>query len=201
MQQRSEATRDHILQSAMSLFSKNGFDATGVAQICQGAGVSKGAFYHHFAGKHAVFQALLEGWLAGLTVQFDALLNDAQDVPGGLMRLVSMAGPIFRDAQGQFPMFLEFWTQSSRDPALWSTAIAPYRQFVQLFTRALERGIAQGSLRPVDPQVAAQSVLALAMGVVLQGVIDPHQASGDAVATLGMRLLVEGLTPIQEEKP
>jgi AcrR family transcriptional regulator len=200
MQQRSEETRAHILQSAIALFSKNGYDASSVAEICQAAGVSKGAFYHHFASKQAVFQALLEGWLAGLNLQMDALLNTAPDVPAGFMRLASMAGPIFRDAQGQFPMFLEFWTQSSRDPALWETAIAPYRHFVELFSAALAKGIQQGSIRPVDPKLTAQALLALAMGVVLQQVMDPQETAGDGVAEQGMRLLFEGLQPSQEKK-
>ncbi len=201
MQQRSEETRAHILQAAITLFAKNGYDASSVAEICQAAGVSKGAFYHHFASKQAVFQSLLEGWLSGLNLQMDALLTNAPDVPAGFMRLVSMASPIFRDAQGQFPMFLEFWTQSSRDPVLWETAIAPYRHFLQLFTNALTKGIQQGSIRAVDPKLAAQALLALAMGVVLQQVLDPQETAGDGVAALGMRLLFEGLQPSQEKKP
>ena len=200
MQHRSEETRAHILQAAITLFAKNGYDASSVAEICQAAGVSKGAFYHHFASKQAVFQSLLEGWLAGLNLQMDALLNNAPDVPAGFMRLVSMASPIFRDAQGQFPMFLEFWTQSSRDPLLWATAIAPYRHFLQLFTDALAKGIQQGSIRPVDPKLTAQALLALAMGVVLQQVMDPQETAGDGVAELGIRLLFEGLQPSQEKK-
>lgn len=200
MQQRSEETRSHILQAAISLFAKNGYDATSVAEICQSASVSKGAFYHHFASKQAVFQSLLEGWLSGLNLQMDALLSNAPDVPSGFMRLAGMASPVFRDAQGQFPMFLEFWTQSSRDPALWETSIAPYRHFLQLFSDALAKGIQQGSIRPVDPKLTAQALLALAMGVVLQQVLDPQETAGDSVAELGMRLLFEGLKPSQEKK-
>ena len=201
MQQRSEETRAHILQAAITLFSKNGYDASSVAEICQAAGVSKGAFYHHFASKQTVFQSLLEGWLAGLNLQMDTLLNNAPDVPAGFMQLVSMASPIFHDAQGQFPMFLEFWTQSSRDPVLWATAIAPYRHFLELFSSALAKGIQQGSIRPVDPKLTAQALLALAMGVVLQQVMDPQETAGDGVAEMGIRLLFEGLRPSQEKKP
>jgi AcrR family transcriptional regulator len=199
MQQRSEETRSHILQSALTLFSKNGYDATSVAEICQAAGVSKGAFYHHFASKQAVFQSLLEGWLTSLNLQMDALLNSAPDVPAGFLSLASITGPVFRDAQGQFPMFLEFWTQSSRDPALWATAIAPYRHFLQLFSDTLTKGIQQGSIRPVDPKLTAQALIALAMGVVLQQVLDPQETAVDSVAELGMRLLFEGLKPSQEK--
>lgn len=199
MQQRSEETRSHILQSALTLFSRNGYDATSVAEICQAAGVSKGAFYHHFSSKQTVFQSLLEGWLSSLNLQMEALLNNAPDVPAGFMRMASMASPVFRDAQGQFPMFLEFWTQSSRDPALWETAIAPYRHFLQLFSDALAKGVHQGSISPVDPKLTAQALMALAMGVVLQQVLDPQETAGDGVAELGMRLLFEGLRPSQEK--
>ena len=199
MQQRSEETRTHILQAALSLFSKNGYDATSVAEICRAAGVSKGAFYHHFASKQTVFQSLLEGWLSGLNTQMDDLLVNAPDVATGFIRLAGMAGPIFHEAQGQFPMFLEFWTQSSRDPALWQKAIAPYRHFLQLFSTALAKGVQQGSIRPVDPKLTAQALLALAMGIVLQEVLDPQETAGDNVAEQGMRLLFEGLRPSQEE--
>jgi AcrR family transcriptional regulator len=63
MQHRSAETRSHILEAAQRLFSLNGYDATGLAEICQAAGASKVAFYHHFPTKQAVFLELLENWL------------------------------------------------------------------------------------------------------------------------------------------
>jgi AcrR family transcriptional regulator len=195
MQQRSEETQARILQAAVTRFSKYGYDATSVSEICQAAGVSKGAFYHHFTTKQAVFQALLENWLNRLSAEMDALLNTAPDVPAGLMRLVSITGPVFQEARGQFPMFLEFWTQSSRDPLLWETAIAPYRHFQSLFTSVLQKGIEQGTIRPVKPRQAAQALMALAIGIVLQGVMDPEGASWDQVAQQGIGLILKGLQP------
>jgi AcrR family transcriptional regulator len=195
MQQRSEETRAHILQSAMELFSKNGYDATGVAEICRAAGVSKGAFYHHFPSKQAVFQALLEAWLTNLDRRMTELLESAPDVPTGLLRLAAVTGPVFRDASGQLPMFLEFWTQSSRDPALWQTAIAPYHNFQSMFASAIEKGIVEGSLRPVDARATAQAFMAVAIGVILQGVMDPDGAAWDEVAMQGIRLLLQSLLP------
>jgi AcrR family transcriptional regulator len=194
-QHRSEETRERIMQAALELFSRNGFDATGVAEICTRAGVSKGAFYHHFPSKHSVFQALLEGWLAALDVQMDALLAGAPDVPSGLVRLAAMTGPIFQDAKGQLPMFLEFWTQASRDPELWKTAIAPYRHFQEMFQATIQRGIDEGSLGPVDAAAAARALMALAVGVLLQGLMDPEGAAWGEVAQQGIGLLMRGLKP------
>jgi AcrR family transcriptional regulator len=197
MQQRSEETRAQILQTALGLFSKNGYPATGVAEICRAAGVSKGAFYHHFPSKQAVFQALLEDWLDHLNRTMTGLLDGASDVPTGLLRLVTVMGPVFHDASGQLPMFLEFWTQSSRDPILWQTAIAPYHNFEAMFASAIEKGIAEGSLRPVDARAAAQTLMALAIGVILQGVMDPNGAAWDEVAQQGIGLLLHSLLPVK----
>ena len=65
MQTRSQETKNQILGAAYQLFSQSGYDATGVAEICQAAGVSKGAFYYHFPSKQAVFLELMDNWLAG----------------------------------------------------------------------------------------------------------------------------------------
>ena len=73
MQQRSEETHAIILESAYQLFSRNGYEATSVADICQSAGVSKGALYHHFPTKQAIFLELMESWLTGLDAGFQAV--------------------------------------------------------------------------------------------------------------------------------
>ena len=62
-QQRSEETRSRILESAIKLFSNRGYNKASVDDICADAGISKGAFYHHFKSKQALFPALLDGWL------------------------------------------------------------------------------------------------------------------------------------------
>jgi AcrR family transcriptional regulator len=58
--QRREATRGAILTAAGSLFADAGFTATSVDDIARTAGVAKGAVYHHFPSKEAVFEAVFE---------------------------------------------------------------------------------------------------------------------------------------------
>jgi TetR/AcrR family transcriptional repressor of nem operon len=45
-QQRSEETRASILDAAVRCFALSGYDAASVDDICEEAGVSKGAFWH-----------------------------------------------------------------------------------------------------------------------------------------------------------
>src|SRR5512142_1037589 len=125
VQQRSEETRGKIIQAALECFSRAGYDATGVAEICTTAGVSKGAFYHHFPSKEAVFIALLNQWLDGLDARFAETRADAQGVPEVLRAMARSARTVFTDAKGQLPLYLEFWTQASREPGIWEKTVEP----------------------------------------------------------------------------
>jgi TetR/AcrR family transcriptional repressor of nem operon len=50
----SENARARLLQAAVEVIRANGYSATSVDQICVAAGVTKGAFFHHFASKEAL---------------------------------------------------------------------------------------------------------------------------------------------------
>lgn len=52
------ATRDHLLDTALRLFARQGYAATTVRQVATEVGVRDSAIYAHFAGKQAMYDAL-----------------------------------------------------------------------------------------------------------------------------------------------
>lgn len=58
--ERRAATVAAILASARALFGARGFDSTSIDDIAEGAHVAKGAVYHHFDSKEAIFTKVLE---------------------------------------------------------------------------------------------------------------------------------------------
>ncbi|HIW74905.1 MAG TPA: TetR/AcrR family transcriptional regulator [Firmicutes bacterium] len=52
--QQGRETERRLMQAAWELMSEQGFDAVSVREICRAAGVTTGAFYHHFSGKEAL---------------------------------------------------------------------------------------------------------------------------------------------------
>ena len=60
LQARAEATRRKIIETAVELFGQFGYGETGLADVLQRAGISKGAFYYHFDSKEAVATAIIE---------------------------------------------------------------------------------------------------------------------------------------------
>jgi AcrR family transcriptional regulator len=192
-QQRGEETRNRILEAAAECFAQHGYDGAGVAEICRRAGVTKGGFYHHFPSKQALFLELMDRWLGGLDEQLAAACAEAETAPESLMQMAGMAGQVFQAASGQLPMFLEFWSKASRDEKVWQATIAPYRWYQDFFSGLIQDGIAEGTLRPVDPEIAARVIVSLAVGLVLQGLLDPQGADWGQVMEKSVKVLLKGL--------
>jgi len=62
MASRKTSARDLLLAAATERFRRTGYVATTVEEICRDAGVTKGAFFHHFTSKEALGRACLEAW-------------------------------------------------------------------------------------------------------------------------------------------
>ena len=61
-QKRAVNTKEQLLRTGSELFRRQGFAATTVDEICAQAGVTKGAFFHHFESKEALADACLVQW-------------------------------------------------------------------------------------------------------------------------------------------
>ena len=117
--------RDRLIAAGTDAFRQNGFDATSVDEICSAAGVSKGAFFHHFESKASLAHACLLAWngmsmkladkvaqlniadpvqhLFALLDLFVGVLTDPARQPasclaGTLVQEVAQSNPLLRDA-------------------------------------------------------------------------------------------------------
>jgi AcrR family transcriptional regulator len=66
-----QATRERLVEVATRLFAERGYEDASIEDVLSEAGVSRGALYHHFRGKDALFEAVVESIeervLAGLS--------------------------------------------------------------------------------------------------------------------------------------
>ena len=95
-----DSAREKLVAAAIELFRQHGFTATPVDRICTGAGVTKGAFFHHFKSKEAIAEAAVEEWCRRRVALYTEDLGDPNDDPlerffrwiDGLIRSVRRPG-------------------------------------------------------------------------------------------------------------
>ena len=193
--QNKQTSREKILQSAVQLFLGDGYEATSVNDICKHAGVSKGSFYHYFETKQVLFLSLMENWSSRVmqSVLGEPITEDsnAKDV---LIQMPYQFNMAFAAVPRGFPMLVDFWRQAMADPAIWKTAVEPYRYFMGFFMRIIETGQQDGSIRKdIDSEILARLLVAVAMGYLLEAAFDQEKADWSAITSEGLRLLLEGI--------
>jgi AcrR family transcriptional regulator len=96
-QARSDATRTALIAAARRAFIAHGYGGTSTPDLVGAAGVSRGALYHHFADKEALFQAVIEAEQAAVAGQIEATPEPYSTVKalisGGEAYLSAMAVP------------------------------------------------------------------------------------------------------------
>lgn len=75
----AEATRAALVLVARSLFAERGFATVSIDEIVQGARVTKGALYHHFDDKLALFRSVLETIEGEIATRMRAAAHDEKD--------------------------------------------------------------------------------------------------------------------------
>ena len=74
--ERRDKTKTAIVKAARRIFGERGFAAATMDDVAAGARVAKGAVYHHFATKEAVFEAVFEQVSLELVSDLDRITRD-----------------------------------------------------------------------------------------------------------------------------
>jgi len=84
--ERTDATTAQLVAAAERLFGRDGYAATSIDAVAAAAGVTKGAAYHHFPGKAALFQVVFVRELERVTAALDAVAAEEPDPWSALRR-------------------------------------------------------------------------------------------------------------------
>jgi AcrR family transcriptional regulator len=180
-----------VLDAARSLFGRNGYAQTSVDEIAAAARVTKGAVYHHFAGKEALFRAV-----------HDEVETDA------LARAMGAAEP-GRPPVDQIVAIMNAYLDAALDeeirritlidgPAMLGLEpeLPPEQQATQAGVRSfIAESIERGQLADLDPGMLTDLIggLALLGGLMIARAADP----GVTRAAVGKALdaMLRGLAP------
>jgi AcrR family transcriptional regulator len=91
---RSDTTRAALIAAGRRLFVSRGYAETGTPELVAEAGVTRGALYHHFADKRALFRAVVEAESAAVAHEIESAAR-----PGlAPLKALSKGGAAFLEA-------------------------------------------------------------------------------------------------------
>ncbi|WP_165969749.1 TetR/AcrR family transcriptional regulator [Nonomuraea terrae] len=84
--ERSDETTARLVRAARDLFGADGYAATSIDAVAAAAGMTKGAAYHHFAGKAELFRAAFTAELADVATRLELAAAEERDPWAALSR-------------------------------------------------------------------------------------------------------------------
>jgi TetR/AcrR family transcriptional regulator, cholesterol catabolism regulator len=151
--------RRHIMSVAARVFAEKGYYATTIADLAQAAGIAKGTIYWYFNNKRTIMLAILDDMSAEIVSTFDQILRDA---PDGLEALLKCIQPALDLLDKHGPIYLMYFLEIGSTDSSIQEKFQQIYKVVHAGTRvAVERGIREGKIRKVNPDLAAYAVMGL----------------------------------------
>jgi len=165
---RKQRTMDALLTTARQMFADRPVEDVTVEEIGQHAGVAVGSIYNNFGSKEGLYAAVVA---RALDVDRDYMDRAYTPDRNPVDQLQAASEEYLRFAldHPQFFRMLAFPTKPGPYPAAAETAALLARRVDEQNARmvdAIQRGIADGSIRPVDPRATATILWASWNGIV-----------------------------------
>ena len=182
-------TRTKILQAALRLFARKGYDRTTTKYLAKSAGVAEGTLFRYFPNKKAILvQVATKGWVDILT----DLLTELSEM--GSYKAVSqvMRRRMLNMRQNSDLMrvcFIEAQYHPELQETIQAEVIDKMTDVAEAF---FETAMSKGIYRPMNPKIVAKVFLGIfaIAGFSEQTIIDPN-ASPQA-----MQEMAEGISDI-----
>jgi len=167
-ERRKQDRPGELLEAALDLFVEKGFSATRSEEVAARAGVSKGTLFLYFPSKEELFKAVVRENLVRPVREGAAEVANFQGGSGELLELLMLEwwhrygatkasgiSKLMLSEAAHFPELAAFYREEVMKPGL------------DMVRAVLERGIARGEFRPVDVDLATQSVIAPLLFIVM----------------------------------
>jgi len=187
-QARAEQTRTGILDAAEEYFAREGFDRTRLEDVANKVGVQRGAVFHYFAGKRALYEAVL----ARLGQDLMQRLRDPIVAQGSLPERIEAALLTWISFSAERPAFSRIILRLAADGAASErpTIERSLTPFLTLLEKTIEEGERQGVLKPLVASplqlastLAGATVFLLAAMPAFAATPEPHPMSPETIET------------------
>lgn len=152
-----EPTRDRLIDAAARLLSRPGAGQVSIEAIAAEAGLTKGAFYHHFADRRELLRAV-----ARAVSPVAEMRGMIEPLAGAAPRdgLIALATAYYTAMRSRADLVRNLAANAAQDPELTGSMLTEFiGEGAPMLFRWFDHHIEQGRLRPVDPTLVMQALV------------------------------------------
>ncbi len=189
----SDQRKGEIIDAAMRVFSRKGFDGTRMDDIVEEARLSKGLLYWYFKSKDALIAAIMNRLVAPEMRRIRELPAAGGSAQGRLRTLADESVKEIAVMTKLVPITFEFYSLAFRNKVVKKAFQEYFEVFYQNIARVIEQGIEQGEFRKQDPRMAAVALGAILEGSLLLWVFSPRAINLPEQVRSGMDTFIRGM--------
>jgi len=191
----ADVRRAQILAATMDVCGERGYHGARVDDIAARAGLSKGAIYHHFANKQALFLGLLDKLLADSVREMMALDAAGMSFRDTVHAATETMLALVHDRPEVMRGLCELYLVALRDPPFRDQLRRHYQQLVDAGEQLVRHGIARGELAAhVDPAATSRLFMLGGDGLMLMHLVLGDERAGIASARSFAQLILDAIT-------
>ena len=179
-----------ILNSAIKVFSKKGFEAARMEDIAKTAKLSVGGVYWYYKSKEEIIIAIMEQLIDKDVKDLSALLEAEGSVRARLEAYISLS---IEAAQEYIPITYELYSLAHRNAKVKNHI----RAFLQTYHGVLEQFIQQGidrrEFKSVNARETALTLAAIYEGALELNMLDPERVDAKQTLLSSIKLLMNGM--------
>ena len=153
---KGEIKKQVILQTAETMFCRNGYETTSVQDILDALHTSKGSFYHHYASKELLLEEICRTRAKNGMEKIISGLTDSTSATENINRLFSGAMPLNGENLSFLRMLLPVFTLPEGRQVRAGYADALTEMMLPSTVKEIERGNETGEFYCTDPQHSAE---------------------------------------------
>jgi AcrR family transcriptional regulator len=158
-QSKQDKRKDQILDAALSVIVKHGYDRSRMDDIVQSSQLSKGAIYWYYKSKKEVYLSLVDYWVKRYNAGFIDNLEQHHTASEQLKGLFDYFIDQYETDPTAFKILVEFWSLSGRDKDFNKKLQRVYSDFLEYVVHIIQKGVDSGEFRNVDPRITSLSIL------------------------------------------
>ena len=189
----SEERTNQIIESAINVFSRLGFNKARMDDIAKETKLSKGTLYLYFKSKDDLIIAIIHRLF---DVEFDKMLTVSNTEGSISERIMQMTDDLMENTQSLLllrPVIYEVYAASFRHKTIRDVMKQFYARYLDLIMPVFQEGMDSGEFNTTEPEMAAVASAALIEGTILLWVYDPDRVDLQKHVHQSMQVFLTGL--------